>query len=101
MSQFDVYKNPNPKTNINTPYLLDIQHDILKYTTTRVVIPLVIDAKQLDNLNPQVTIKNKSMILSTSELATVGLCELGEKVCSLENKRSEIISAIDFLVTGY
>lgn len=30
MAQFDVYENINEKTKVQTPFLLDIQNDILK-----------------------------------------------------------------------
>jgi len=29
MSQFDVFKNPDEKTNQSVPYLLDVQSDLL------------------------------------------------------------------------
>ncbi len=41
------------------------------------------------------------MILSTAELASIPIDILGSKVCSLQNRREEIIGAVDFLVTGF
>ena len=35
MAQFDVYRNPNPKTSSEIPYLLDIQTDLLDNLATR------------------------------------------------------------------
>ena len=41
------------------------------------------------------------VILSTAELASIPMEILGNKVCSLKDKREEIIGAVDFLVTGF
>ena len=104
MAQFDVYANPNPATKRPIPFLLDIQNDLLNNLTTRVVIPLytasAID-KAVKYLNPQFSIKQTKVIMSTAELAGVSVNCLGDKVCSLKGHRNEIIAAIDFLVTGF
>jgi toxin CcdB len=41
------------------------------------------------------------VVMSTAELAGVNVSVLEEKVCSLEEKRDEIITALDFLFTGF
>lgn len=101
MAQFDVYENLNEKSKQNIPYLLDIQNDILKNLTTRVVIPLAITNKAINFLNPKFTINQIDVILSTAELASIPMEILGNKVCSLKDRREEIIGAVDFLVTGF
>ncbi|MFW2580486.1 CcdB family protein [Aliarcobacter butzleri] len=101
MAQFDVYENLNEKSKQNIPYLLDIQNDILKDLTTRVVIPLIITNKAINFLNPKFTINQIDVILSTAELASIPMEILGNKICSLKDKREEIIGAVDFLVTGF
>ncbi|MDK2041818.1 CcdB family protein [Aliarcobacter butzleri] len=101
MAQFDVYENLNEKSKQNIPYLLDIQNDILKDLTTRVVIPLIITNKAINFLNPKFTINQIDVILSTAELASIPIEILGNKICSLKDKREEIIGAVDFLVTGF
>ncbi len=101
MAQFDVYTNPNPDTNKSVPYLLDVQADILSSLETRVVVPLVIQSKTAKHLNPVFDVKNKKVAMSTSEIAGAPLSVLGEKVTSLKDKRTEIIAAIDFLITGF
>ncbi len=101
MAQFDVYENLNEKSRQNIPYLLDIQNDILKNLTTRVVIPLVISNQSINFLNPKFTINQIDVILSTAELASIPMEILGNKICSLKEKREEIIGAVDFLVTGF
>ena len=101
MAQFDVYENLNEKSKQNIPYLLDIQNDILKDLTTRVVIPLIITNKAINFLNPEFTINQIDVTLSTAEMASIPMEILGNKICSLKDKREEIIGAVDFLVTGF
>jgi len=104
MAQFDVYANPNPETKRIIPYLLDVQADILSNLATRVVVPLysaTAMGKAAQHLNPQFSIQRTAVILSTAELAGVPASILGNKVCSLKEHRSEIIAALDFLITGF
>ncbi len=101
MAQFDIYENLNTKTNKEIPYLLDIQNDILKNLSTRVVVPLVLNMKPAKILNPQFEINGSKVTMSTAELAGISVNNLGSIVCSVEDKRDEIISAIDFMITGF
>ena len=100
MAQFDVYRNTNPETNQTAPYLLDIQADLLNALSTRVVVPLIISSKmgKITHLNPQFTISNTPVLMSTAELAGISFRLLGEKMCSLKSHRTEIIAALDFLL---
>lgn len=101
MAQFDVYKNKNSKTNQKVPFLLDIQNDILKSLSTRVVVPLVLDMKPAKILNPIFTIEGLIVTMSTAELAGISIENLELSVCSLQEKRDEIIAAVDFMITGF
>ena len=101
MAQFDVYENLNENTKKSIPFLLDIQNDVLKNLSTRVVIPLVISNQSINFLNPKFTINQIDVILSTAELASIPMEILGSRICSLKEKREEIIGAVDFLVTGF
>ena len=101
MAQFDVYENLNENTKRSIPFLLDIQNDVLKNLSTRVVIPLVISNQSINFLNPKFTIDEIEVILSADELASIPMEILGSKICSLKEKREEIIGAVDFLVTGF
>lgn len=104
MAQFDVYENTNPETKKIIPYLLDVQTDLLENLTTRVVVPLITSSamgKAAKHLNPQFKIKRTAVIMSTAELAGVPVNILGDKICSLKEQRSEIITALDFLFTGF
>jgi toxin CcdB len=104
MAQFDVFENPNEETNQAVPYLLDVQADLLDTLSTRVVVPLVAASamgKAVKHLNPEFTIKNTTVFMSTSELAGISVAAMGENVGSLKAQRHEIIAALDFLFTGF
>ncbi len=99
--QFDVFINKNKDTNTQIPYLLSVQNDILNNLSTTVVVPLIVNIKSISNLNPIFIIENKKVIMSTAEIAPIPKSYLGKRICSLVDKRTEIINAIDFLITGY
>jgi len=104
MAQFDVYENPNPETNRTTPYLLDVQAELLDTLSTRVVVPLLSTAyaeKPIRHLNPQFTVNETAVLMSSAELAGISVQSLGKKIATLKHKRDEIIAAIDFLFTGF
>lgn len=101
MAQFDVYTNTNPKSNQLFPYLLNIQHDLLSNLVTRVVVPLCADNNPITKLNPIFVIEDVKVFMSTADMAGVPLSSCGELVVNLEKKRSEIINALDFIVSGF
>ena len=100
MAQFDVYIN-NGKNKKQIPFILDIQNDILSHLHTRVIIPLAINKPYEKNIHPEFNINKLNVIMMTTQLTGVPKDFLGKRVCSLEEKRTEIINAIDFLITGY
>jgi toxin CcdB len=103
MSQFDVFENPNEKTNQSMPYLLDVQSDLLNNLATRAVVPLIAASamgRAIKHLNPEFSIKNDTVFMSTAELAGVPVRSLGDKVGSLKEKRDEINAALDFIFAG-
>ena len=101
MAQFDVYKNANTATSQLFPYLLNIQHDLLSTLKTRVVVPLCSDKTPITHLNPIFVIENTTVYMATSDMAGIPLSSCGKVVGNLEEKRSEIINALDFLVSGF
>lgn len=83
MAQFDVYENPNPETNRATPYLLDVQAELLDSLSTRVVVPLLSAAyaeKPIKHLNPQFTVNETVVLMSTAELAGISIQSMGKKI---------------------
>lgn len=104
MAQFFAYKNPNPATRAQYPYLLDIQSDLLSELRTTVVIPLtpskLAAPMSLTRLNPKIVIDGKSFTVMTQEIAGVDRKQLGAQAYNLSSYRSEIISALDFVLSG-
>ena len=101
MAQFDVYRNNNLLSSEEIPYLIDIQAELLSHLSTRVVIPFSSKAKALRHLNPIFVIESKEVVLMTQEMAGVQQSALGQKVISLSEYRSDIIAAIDFMISGF
>lgn len=104
MSQFCAYKNPNPATRAQYPFLLDIQSDLLSDLRTTVVIPMtpsrLAAPMSLTRLNPSIVIDGKTFIVMTQEIAGVDRNKLGDKAHDLSSYRSEIIAALDFVLSG-
>ena len=100
MAQFDVYTYIT-SVESDVVYLLDIQNELLNDLSTRVVIPLMRNSKEIKHLHPKIMINDEEFILVTSQLSGVTLDVLDEKICNLSSKRDEIISAVDFMITGF
>lgn len=104
MSQFCTYKNPNPATRTQYPYLLDIQSDLLSELRTTIVIPLTTSkiAAQisLSRLNPTFILDGESFTAMTQDIAGVDRKQLGVQAYDLTSQRSDIIAAVDFVLSG-
>jgi len=104
MGQFCAYKNPNPATRVQYPYLLDIQSDLLSELRTTVVVPLtpskLAAPMSLTRLNPTIDIDGKSFTVMTQEIAGIDRNQLGAQADNLSSYRSEIIAAFDFVLSG-
>ncbi len=104
MAQWTVHRNPNTATRGEVPYLLDVQSDLLSGLATRVVIPMFKKAaapsKAMTRLMPTLRFKNESLVLMVPQLAGIRFRELGEAVGDLSAKRSEVLAALDLLLTG-
>jgi toxin CcdB len=104
MAQLDVHRNPNPKTAELFPFLLDVQNDLLSKLPTRVVVPLSSISHmswELRQLNPALEIENQKVFMSTADMSSIYVRDLGEKVTSLADRREDILGAVDFLFCGF
>jgi toxin CcdB len=104
MTQFIAYENANRATKKTYPYLLDIQSNLLDELRTTIVIPLC-PAKQVNNivitkLCPIMQINNDNYTALTQQMSGIDRKTLGKKVCDLSHYRSEIIAALDFIISG-
>lgn len=103
--QFDVYRNPSSKTNKLWPFYLILQNDYFDDLTTRIVVPLV--SKNEISLNkkritPLVAIDEAEFYIFTPAVTFLDAKKINKKdfVCNVASSRSEIISALDAIVTN-
>lgn len=105
MSQFDLFSNAIHATKSIYPYLLDVQSPLLDSLDTRLVIPLVLTSrfkeKAIKNLTPELTIKGHNYLVLTPQMAAINKKSLGIFIMDLASSRNTIISALDFLITGF
>lgn len=104
MAQFDIYQNSDSASSTTIPFLLDVQHDLHQTLITRLVIPLIrLQAMQQSpqKICPCFTIQGVPVVLSTPEMAGYPVRNLGVKIDSLAEHRSDILAAIDFLLSGF
>jgi len=102
MAQYKVYRNRRPSA-AKAPFLLDVQSDLVT-TPSRVVIPLARKSYYrtlYSKLSLALTVDGIEVVASAAELAAVDERDLGEPVADLAGRRTEILAAIDFLLTGY
>ena len=105
MARFDVFANPGPQAD-STPYLLDVQTDLLDALDSRVVIPLrrvshFAPVKLPPDLTPVFQIAGEDCLLETPKMAAVPQRLLKDRVASLSAEQHRIVSALDFLFNGY
>ena len=105
MAQFDVYPNSGASAH-STPFLVDVQSDLLADLETRLVIPLRrrdrFPTKVLPSrLTPVFSVQGTECLLETPKMAAVPLRILKTPTGTLADSRTEITGAIDFLVHGF
>jgi toxin CcdB len=105
MARFDVYPNPGAHAS-TTPYLLDVQSDLLDILDSRMVIPLrslehFAKVKLPTRLTPVFNILGSDYLLETPKMGAVPQRVLKDCVASLSDDQARITSALDFLFQGY
>lgn len=105
MARFDVYPNPGAHGG-TTPYLLDVQSDLLDGLDSRVVIPLrslehFAKVKLPTRLTPVLHINGRDYLLETPKMGAVPNRILKDTVASLSGQQDQITGALDFLFQGY
>lgn len=103
MTQFDVRRNPSPRTRNHTPYVLVIQCDLLADLEPVAVVPLrrVTPAfKVIARLNPRFTVDGVEVVMLPNAVAGVTRRDLGEVVANLSAHRYDIVGAMDMLLSG-
>ncbi|WP_448206138.1 CcdB family protein [Azospirillum sp. sgz302134] len=103
MAQFDVRRNPSPRTRATTPYVLIVQCDLLAGLEPIAVVPLrrADELRQgIGRLNPRFRVENIDVVMMPNAIAGVSKRDLGEVVVNLAEHRHDIIAAMDLLLTG-
>ena len=105
MSQFDICRNTDSVTQKDTPYLLDIQSESMSVLSSRLVIPLrkVSDTGEsaVKRIHLHIEVNNEDFIAYVSEMAAVHLGLLGSVEARSVSLRTELIAAVDLLITGF
>lgn len=100
--QYYLYQNCE---NSHSPYLLDIQSNIIDRLNTRLVIPLfdrsLIRHTVPVRLNPTLLVEGRPYVLMTHQMASVPHSLLGEMIADFTDERDEIKKAIDLLIDGF
>ena len=105
MARFDVYANPGTHAR-TTPYLLDVQSNLLDAADSRMVIPL----RSLEHfakvplpsaLAPVFTIEGREVLLETLKMGAVPVRILKSPVASVTAEQARVTAALDFLFNGY
>ncbi|MCC7252649.1 CcdB family protein [Hyphomicrobium sp.] len=101
MRQYDVYRNPTPRTRKHLPYLVILQADLVSETESVIVAPLTADVvSDGSRLYPEFEVRGQSYTLLTPDLASVPRDALKDRVTSLSAEWSRVTAAIDILFTG-
>lgn len=100
MARFDVYANPGSHAR-TTPYLLDVQSNLLDGLDTRMVIPLrslktFPKVKLSSRLTPVLTIQGEALLLETPKMGAVPKRVLKPPLTSLTQEQNQITAALDF-----
>ena len=105
MAHCALYSNKDNTTKAIYPYLLDVQSPLLDSLDTRLVIPLTLSSrfkeKAIRNLTPEFTITGHKYLALTPQMAAINKNALGAFIKDLSHDRAAILSAIDFLITGF
>jgi toxin CcdB len=89
-----------------TPFLLDVQSDLLDSLDSRVVIPLrdlaaFTQVALSERLTPMLTVDGRALMLETPKMAAVPRRVLGAPVASLAAQHERITAAVEFLFRGF
>ena len=104
MAQFDVYLNPSKHTRNTYPFILDIQNELIEDIATRIVVPLgrakYFSHEEMKGLTPKIEVEGASLLIMIPQIASMPTKVLQEPIGTLLHMRDEIISALDFSITG-
>lgn len=103
MTQFDVRRNPSPRSRDHTPYLLIVQSDLLSELDPVAVVPLRradTMLKPILRLNPILVVEGITVVMMPNAMAGIPRRDLGPVVANLDAHRDTILRALDMLLSG-
>ena len=99
MARFDIYANPD-----GNGFLLDVQADLMSHLNSRLVIPLVLSGiapTPMKVLNPIFRIEAATYLMLTQQMAAVSVQMLKRPIINANDRRDEVVAAIDLLLQGF
>jgi len=99
MARYNVYPNAG-----GAGYLLDVQAEVHGLLNTRVVVPLLplrVAPIPARTLNPLFEMNGETVSMVTQYMAAVPVAMLKGKIASVEDRRAEIVAAINLLMQGF
>lgn len=104
MAQFDVYVNPSKQTGNVYPFILDIQNELIEDIATRIVVPLGkakdFSDKEMKGLTPRIEFEGTDLLIMIPQIASMPARALKEPIGTLFHLKDEVLSALDFAITG-
>jgi toxin CcdB len=102
--QFDVYRNPSPRMRDQYPFVVDVQSDLLGSLATRMVVPLAVTQLASSDvprsLCPVFQVQGLQLMLLPFEAAPIPKRLLKTEVQSLKRFASDIVAAMDAVMSG-
>jgi toxin CcdB len=99
MARFDVHR-----LRSGDGLVLDCQADLLSHLQTRFVVPLMPPEhgpERAARLNPLFNVEGVALAMYTQYAGAMQKNELGSVITSINDHDTEILAAIDMLITGY
>lgn len=103
MAQFDVYPHPVEEWRDQSPYVVDIQSDLVRGVRNRLTIPLThvwVEAPT-ERLAPLVQIEGQALFLDTLGVLAFSSADLRGAISNLRSDAPRIWSALDYALHGY
>lgn len=104
MAQWDVYRNPSPRSSDRLPFLVVVQSDLLDALPTRLVMPLarseVPTAGLPERLAPSFVVEGERLVLKAHEVGSVLARDLRRPVRSLRAESHRLVDALDAVISG-
>lgn len=103
MAQYDVYPNPSASAANGIPFVVVVQSDLLDALSTRLTIPLArldFAGKVPAALCPTITVKRQRLHALAHYAAPLPARLLRRPVANVSAQASELVAAIDAVLSG-